>query len=120
VDNESPLRLSKELVSPDGKPNHVDLAKAKLIVAGCLKGSSFLNEAFKKHLRQRLAGEEGDIETDGFTVTGIIEKVALNFEYSMKRGIDVTGKVRTEHIMIKGLQENSQKRFKDNRVLMDR
>ncbi|KAE9363645.1 hypothetical protein N431DRAFT_422567 [Stipitochalara longipes BDJ] len=104
VDNESPLRLSKELVPSDG----------------CLKGSSFLNEAFKEHLRERLLGEEVDIETNGFTVTGIIEKAALNFEYSMKRGIDVTGKVASQHIMIGGLKENREKRFKDNRVVMDR
>ncbi|PMD47527.1 hypothetical protein L207DRAFT_506529 [Hyaloscypha variabilis F] len=104
VDNEFPLRLSKELVPADG----------------CLKGSSFLNEAFKEHLRQRLLGEEVDIETNGFTVTGIIEKAALNFEYSMKRGIDVTGKVQPQYIFIGGLRENSEKRFKDNRVVMDR
>jgi hypothetical protein len=67
-----------------------------------------------------LEGEEHLIETNGFTVTGIIEKAAIVFEYSMKRNIDVTGKVTPQHIMIQGLRENSQKRLKPNRVLMDR
>ncbi len=38
----------------------------------------------------------------------------------MKRKIDVTGKVTPQVIMIQGLQENSQKRLKTNRVVMDR
>jgi hypothetical protein len=38
----------------------------------------------------------------------------------MKRGIDVTGKVQPQYIFIGGLRENSEKRFKDNRVVMDR
>jgi hypothetical protein len=67
-----------------------------------------------------LEGEEHLIETHGFTISGIIEKASLLFEYSMKRNIDVTGKVTTQHIMIQGLLENNQKRLKDNRVLMDR
>ena len=72
-------------------------------------------------MRRRLAGEENDIETDGFTVEGIIETaIVASFEYGMKRRVDVTDSVAQEHIVIKGLRENSLKRFKKNKLLLDK
>lgn len=72
-------------------------------------------------MRRRLAGEENDIETDGFTVEGIIETaIVASFEYGMKRRVDVTDRVAQEHIVIKGLRENSLKRFKKNKLLLDK
>jgi hypothetical protein len=53
-------------------------------------------------------------------VEGIIETAVLRFEREVKRRVDVTERVTQEHIVIHGLQENTAKRFKRNKLLIDR
>jgi hypothetical protein len=92
-----------------------------LKIPGCLKGSSFLNEAFREHLRRRLQGEEQDIEVNGFTMEGIIDEAAAKqFEWSNKRTVDVTRNIKPQLIQVHGLKANVRKNFDQNHVKMTR
>jgi len=84
-----------------------------------LKGSSFLNEAFKEHLKRRLKGEEDDIEINGFTLGGIVETAVFEFEKSTKRRIDINNRASAV-VPIAGLRANPQKRFGKNCVQLNR
>jgi hypothetical protein len=84
---------------------------------GCLKGSSFLNEAYRNHLKQRLIGEKKDIELCGFTLDGIIETEVVNFENKIKRNVDITNlNARQHYFVVQGLKTNPKKGFSTNKV----
>lgn len=89
---------------------------------GDLCGSSYLNEAFRKHLRARLEGEDY-LEINGLTIESIIDAQVIAFENEMKRSIDVVASnIPSEVVYIQGLQANSHpdKRFLRNRVKIER
>jgi hypothetical protein len=89
---------------------------------GDLCGSSYLNEAFQKHLRARLKGEDY-LEVNGLTVEGIIDSQVIAFENETKRSVDVVASnIPTEIVYIQGLRANSlpEKRFLNNRVKIER
>src|SRR5436189_6094499 len=88
---------------------------------GDLCGSSYLNEAFREHLRARLEGEDY-LEVHGVTVESIIDCQVIAFENEMKRSVDVvTPHIPTEIVYIQGLRANShpEKRFLKNRVKIE-
>lgn len=92
---------------------------------GDLCGSSYLNEAFREHLRARLEDEdylEDYLEADGVTVESIIDAQVIAFENEMKRSVDVVApNIPTEIVYIQGLQANPhpEKRFLRNRVKIE-
>ena len=89
---------------------------------GDLCGSSYLNEAFREHLRARLQGEDY-LEVNGLTIESIIDSQVIVFENEMKRSIDVVASnIPTEIVYIQGLRANPhpEKRFLNNRVKIER
>ncbi|CZR66777.1 related to hsp70 protein [Phialocephala subalpina] len=101
-----PLRLSDEIV-PAG---------------GCLGGSSFVNDAFREHLRKRLRGEVKHIEKDGYTLDGILDEEVREFEHRTKRVTDIYdyGRRVDQHIRIRGLKPNERKRLSTNTIMLNR
>lgn len=91
-----------------------------LTIIGSLTGSSFLNETFLAHLRERLRGEEGDITNNGSTVEGIIEHAAKDFE-SKKRIVNIQGTMERWTLFVSGLRMSThpRKRFDKNKVIFD-
>lgn len=91
-------------------------------VQGGLCGSSYLNEAFQKHLRSRLKGEDY-LEVNGLTIESIIDSQVITFENQMKRSVNVVASnIPSEIIYIQGLLANPhpEKRFLKNRVKIER
>jgi hypothetical protein len=89
---------------------------------GDLCGSSFLNEAFREHLRARLEGEDY-LEVNSLTIESIIDSQVILFENDMKRSADVTApNIPTEFVFIQGLRANPhlEKRFLNNRLKIER
>src|SRR5271170_3689531 len=89
---------------------------------GELCGSSYLNEAFREHLRARLQGEDY-LEVNGLTIESIIDSQVIAFENEMKRSIDVVASdILSEIVYIQGLRANPhpEKRFLNNRVKIER
>lgn len=89
---------------------------------GDLCGSSYLNEAFRKHLHARLEDEDY-LEVNGLTVESIIDSQVIAFENEMKRSVDVVASsIPNEIVYIQGLLANShpEKRFLNNRVKIER
>jgi hypothetical protein len=88
---------------------------------GGLYGSSYLNEAFRKHLLSRLEGERSYLERSGITVEGIVNQATIRFENEWKRSMNVLDKkMKAILIFIEHLKLDIEKRFKDNRLIMDR
>jgi len=88
---------------------------------GDLCGSSYLNEAFREHLRARLEGEDY-LEVNGLTVESIIDSKVISFENEMKRSVDVVASnIPPEIVFIQGLRANPHpmKRFLKNRVKIE-
>lgn len=88
---------------------------------GDLCGSSYLNEAFREHLRARLEGEDY-LEVNGLTVESIIDSQVIAFENEMKRSVNVVASNPSDIVYIQGLRANShpEKRFLKNRVKIER
>ncbi|KAE8452609.1 hypothetical protein EG329_013868 [Mollisiaceae sp. DMI_Dod_QoI] len=107
-----PLRLSKEIIPADGR-----FPPWK----SCLNGSSFVNAAFREHLRKRLEGEEKYIATSGYTLDGILDDHVKQFEQRTKKVIDVTDTRRIlQEIKIQHLRPSERKRFRPNTVIMEK
>ncbi|PQE29190.1 Hsp70 family protein [Rutstroemia sp. NJR-2017a BBW] len=105
VTNSHPLRLQREEVA----------------ATGGLYGSSYLNEAFREHLLSRLEGERSYLERSGITVEGIVNQATIRFENEWKRSMNVLDKkMNSIDIFIERLKKDSEKRFKDNRLSMNR
>jgi hypothetical protein len=89
---------------------------------GELCGSSYLNEAFQKHLSDRLDGENY-LEVNGLTIKSIIDSQVIAFENEMKRSVNVAASnIPSEIVYIQGLRANPhpEKRFLNNRVKIER
>jgi len=87
---------------------------------GGLFGSSYLNEFFRKHLLNRLKGEESDLNVGDHTMEALVEIAVSDFE-RQKRNLDVTPKkIRNEMINITGLKPSTEKRFIRGGVLFDK
>ncbi|KAI1395126.1 hypothetical protein F4819DRAFT_506014 [Hypoxylon fuscum] len=77
VSQTQPLRLSNEVVEPGGG----------------LCGSSYLNEAFRTLLHERLKTQKQNLEKGRDTLDGIVERIMINdFEYTTKRRFDIYDK----------------------------
>lgn len=121
VDSEYPLRLSKELVDPDGMRHSKGELKFLTCVTGCVNGSSLLNEGFHKFLTAKLQGEEANIEQNGYTLKGIVDAEVLGFEKDVKRTSNIMDKnMPMKRIVIPGLKHNPEKRFGNNCVYLTR
>ncbi|EMR66716.1 putative hsp70 family protein [Eutypa lata UCREL1] len=99
VNQTMPLRLSSEVVLPGGG----------------LCGSSYLNEAFKVLLKDKLKDEKY-LELGEVTLDGIVEHIVLSqFEEGQKRhfNIDTPGKLRLPlRFICGGLRDNEEKNFR--------
>ncbi|RSM15778.1 hypothetical protein CDV31_004879 [Fusarium ambrosium] len=73
IENQLPLRLSKEVV-PHG--------------AGGLCGSSYLNEYFREHLFKLLENQT-QLQVNGVTIRGLVEHIMIKFETIHKRCWDI-------------------------------
>ncbi|KAI8624105.1 hypothetical protein F5Y19DRAFT_481002 [Xylariaceae sp. FL1651] len=94
----TPLRLRTEVVEPGGG----------------LFGSSYLNERFRKLLKELLRDEKY-LETGVETIDGIIESIIIGkFEYSTKRSFDCfLHKTGAKRFPISGLRDNPAKFLRD-------
>ncbi|KAI0452302.1 hypothetical protein F5B21DRAFT_527159 [Xylaria acuta] len=94
----TPLRLKTEVVEPGGG----------------LFGSSYLNERFRKLLKDLLR-DERYLETGVETIDGIIESIVIGkFEYGTKRSFDCfLHKTGAKRFPISGLRDNPAKFFRD-------
>lgn len=80
-------------------------------VEGRLCGSSFINERFKDHVKERLE-HATYLENDGVTIDQIIESEAImgNFEHRFKRQMNFQSKsAASQYFDINGLRENKEK-----------
>ncbi|KAF7903994.1 hypothetical protein EAF00_001328 [Botryotinia globosa] len=103
----------------DAKP--LKLKREEVAAKGGLYGSSYLNEAFREYLFDRLESEKPDLETDGRSIEGIVDQQTIKFENSLKRIMDVTDRnMATISLHIQGLRENPEKGFADNRIKIKR
>lgn len=84
---------------------------------GALCGSSYLNEAFREHVRTRLE-DEHYLESNGLTMQGIIDKEVVLFENGMKRRIDITKLKVKDLVWIQGIKANSAKNLSRNQINM--
>lgn len=123
VDKTYPLRLKAEGVEAGGKFSTPSGSLHNVLNGlGDLCGSSYLNEAFREHLRTRLKGEDY-LEVNGLTIESIIDSQLFTFENEMKRSINVAASnISTEIVYIQGLQANPnpEKRFFNNRLKIER
>ncbi|RYP70522.1 hypothetical protein DL769_004936 [Monosporascus sp. CRB-8-3] len=96
VSRTTPLRLTKEIVQPGGD----------------LCGSSYLNEAFRDLLREKLK-DERYLERGQVTLDGIVENILISeFEYKTKRHYDIYDRQRLpESFYCGGLEDNREKGF---------
>ncbi|OJJ45229.1 hypothetical protein ASPZODRAFT_548791 [Penicilliopsis zonata CBS 506.65] len=101
--NTDPLKLEKEAVPPEG----------------ALCGSSYLNEAFERLITKRLS-EETYLTQNGLTPEGVVAGPMTAFENVHKR-VDVTNtRFPGTDVNVTGLKANRTKRFKANRMVVDR
>lgn len=114
ISNTTPLRLTNEVVEPGGKH---ETAQAHLNTcsqdqSGGLFGSSYLNEGFRKFLKERLR-DELYLERGADTIDSIVEKIMIEmFEYKIKRSFDYRAK-GLKRIPVQGLLDNDEKLFRD-------
>ncbi|RYP65492.1 hypothetical protein DL770_008983 [Monosporascus sp. CRB-9-2] len=96
VSRTTPLRLTKEIAQPGGD----------------LCGSSYLNEAFRDLLREKLK-DERYLEQGQVTLDGIVGNILISeFEYKTKRHYDIYDRQRLpESFYCGGLQDNCEKGF---------
>ncbi|PMD44863.1 hypothetical protein L207DRAFT_240865 [Hyaloscypha variabilis F] len=97
------------------------LKAAGFEAGGDLCGSSYLDEAFREHLRARLGGEDY-LEVNGLTIESIIDSQVIAFENELKRSIDVVASnIPTQVVFIPGLRANQhrEKRFLKNRLKIE-
>ncbi|RYP55275.1 hypothetical protein DL768_000030 [Monosporascus sp. mg162] len=96
VSRTTPLRLTKEIVRPGGD----------------LCGSSYLNEAFRGLLREKL-NDERYLEQGQVTIEGIVGNILLSeFEYKTKRHYDIYNRQRfPESFYCGGLQDYRENGF---------
>ncbi|KAJ2979435.1 hypothetical protein NUW58_g7200 [Xylaria curta] len=103
VSQTQPLRLSEEIVLP----------------GGALCGSSYLNEAFRIMLLERLKSEDY-LEHGRVTLEGIVENIMMNeFEYKTKRQFDIYDKQKMhETYYCAGLGDDEDKGFWDSLIIV--
>lgn len=90
-----------------------------LSVRGDLCGSSYLNEAFRQHIHDRLEGENY-LEINSLTIESIIDSQVVLFENERKRSVDVlASNVAHKPFFIQGLRPNAEKRFSKNRLKIE-
>jgi hypothetical protein len=92
-----------------------------LIPLGGAYGSSNLKDNFSEHLKRRLLGAR--MFQNGVPFDGIVKRKVPHFEDHTKREIDITKHPNDyatpiERIHVLGLQEDAQKRFDANHVVM--
>ena len=91
--------------------NPVRLEKQAIVDGGGLCGSSFLNENYRRCLKDRLQDESLAIE--GITFNDYIDSLVTTWENGDKRSIDVTNRKREPNdVSISGLQRNPEKGFR--------
>ncbi|KAK7952893.1 hypothetical protein PG988_013587 [Apiospora saccharicola] len=79
---------------------------------GGLFGSSYLNEGFRKLLKESLK-DEVYLERGADTIDSIVEKIMMEtFEYKIKRSFDYRAK-GLKRIPVQGLLDNDEKLFRD-------
>ncbi|KAK8087694.1 hypothetical protein PG997_002655 [Apiospora hydei] len=98
ISNTAPLRLTHEVVEPGGG----------------LFGSSYLNEGFRKFLKESLK-DELYLEQGADTIDSIVERIMMEmFEYKIKRSFEYYKvKARVRRIPVQGLLDNKKKYFRD-------
>ncbi|KAK8876951.1 Hsp70 chaperone protein [Apiospora arundinis] len=97
ISKTAPLRLTREVVEPGGG----------------LFGSSYLNEGFRKLLKERLK-DELYLERGADTIDSIVEKIIMEtFEYKVKRSFDYYRVKGLKKISVQGLLDNDEKLFRD-------
>lgn len=84
--------------------------------AGALCGSSYLNLELRRLLENKLKAT--DFEQPSLDLDQIIEKAVWDFEYGLKRRIDVT-KDETYPIQLQGLRKDLDRNFYDNRMFLN-
>ncbi|OTB01781.1 hypothetical protein M426DRAFT_265487 [Hypoxylon sp. CI-4A] len=82
--------------------------------------SSYLNEAFRKLLHERLETERDYLEHGRITLDGIIENIIINeFEYKTKRRFDIYDKQKMqETYYLAGLENDRRKGFWDSCIIV--
>ncbi|KAK7998891.1 hypothetical protein PG991_014566 [Apiospora marii] len=109
-----PLRLTHEVVEPGGKYEATQASSTTCSQdhSGGLFGSSYLNEGFRKFLKERLK-DEVYLERGADTIDSIVEKIMIEmFEYKIKRSFDYRVK-GLKRIPVQGLLDNDEKLFRD-------
>ncbi|KAK8073199.1 hypothetical protein PG994_004098 [Apiospora phragmitis] len=97
ISNTTPLRLTHKVVEPGGG----------------LFGSSYLDEGFRKLLKERLQ-DELYLERGADTIDSIVEKIMMEtFEYKVKRSFDYYRVKGLKRIPVQGLLDNDEKLFRD-------
>jgi len=90
-------------------------------IQGGLFGSSYLNENFRKHLLDRLKGEEAILNVGDHTIEKLVDFAVSDFENNGKRALDITPRhIRPEVVNITGLRHNEEKRFIKGGVRFDK
>ncbi|KAI1758498.1 hypothetical protein GGR53DRAFT_516970 [Hypoxylon sp. FL1150] len=104
VSQTQPLRLSEEVVQPGGG----------------LCGSSYLNEAFRTMLHERLQSERQYLEHGRITLDGIIERIVIKeFEQTTKRRFDIyDAHKRAQKYYCANLEDNKEKLFWDSEIIV--
>ncbi|RMZ89269.1 hypothetical protein DV736_g3522, partial [Chaetothyriales sp. CBS 134916] len=105
VDKETPLRLKTEEVELDS--------------ATC--GSSFINERFEDLITKRLR-EEDYLRRDGEDFSRVIDRLVVEFEKIDKLTLDnmFPDHIEKYYLKVEGLRRNKQKRFRSDRMRLDR
>jgi hypothetical protein len=85
---------------------------------GCLNGSSYLNDDFRRFLLEKLEGETY-LEVNGYTIEGIVDRIVFQFEREIKRTIDVTDKnLPMAKLEVHGLRADEKKGFGRNKLFI--
>ncbi|KAK7941501.1 uncharacterized protein PG986_013888 [Apiospora aurea] len=116
ISGTTPLRLTHEVVEPGGKyERNPSQPKHLLTTSGGLFGSSYLNEGFRKLLKECLK-DELYLERGADTIDSIVERIMMEmFEYKIKRSFEYY-KIKARHlkrIPVQGLLDNEKKYFRD-------
>lgn len=61
---------------------------------------------------------ENYLETEGYTIDSIVDEMMVPFENQIKRTTDVNKKGLGISIKIRGLKEDKEKKFMENRILL--
>ncbi|OCK74689.1 hypothetical protein K432DRAFT_363277 [Lepidopterella palustris CBS 459.81] len=97
--------------SVQGRARDVRLKKEEVMADGRLCGSSFINERFKEHVKERLK-DELYLETGNESIDQIIESEAImgNFEHKFKRQMNFRNRILADQrFYIRALRENREK-----------